>query len=286
MKEFNGKVAVITGAASGIGRGIAERCVKESMKVVLADIEEETLTKTAEEMKESGAEVLSVLTDVSKAGDIEVLAQKTLDAFGAVHLLCNNAGVSVLTSIWESTLADWEWIMGVNLWGVIHGVRIFVPIMLEQDTECHIVNTSSGAGLMSSHGIGIYKVTKHGVVTLSETLHIELAKKEAKVKVSVLCPGFVRTRIMDSERNRPVALQNEPTTEPPSPEDVMDYQAWSQAIQEGMPVQQVADCVFQAIMDEKFYIFTHPEVKPMIQLRLEDISQERNPTDALAGTGL
>jgi short-subunit dehydrogenase len=169
---------------------------------------------------------------------------------------------------------------------VVPGVRTFVPIMLKQDAEGHIVNTASLAGLASYHSDGIYKVTKHGIVTLSETLCHELAQQEAKIKVSVLCPAFVRTQIMDAERNRPVALQNPPKEEPPSPEDVMRYQAWYQAVQEGMPPQQVADCVFQAIRDEKFYILTHPETKPLIQLRMEDILHERNPTDALAGRGL
>jgi NADP-dependent 3-hydroxy acid dehydrogenase YdfG len=152
MKEFKDKVAVITGAASGIGRAIAFRCAQEGMKVVLTDIEEKALTQTETEMKALGAAVLAVLTDVSKASDLEALAQKTLDAFGAVHLLCNNAGVDAGTSIWESSLADWQWVMGVNLWGVIHGVRVFVPIMLEQDTDSHIVNTASISGLVSIPG--------------------------------------------------------------------------------------------------------------------------------------
>jgi len=286
MKEFRDKVAVITGAASGIGRAIAERCVQEGMKVVLADIEETALAEAARDMKEASADVLAVPTDVSKARDVELLAQKTLDAFGAVHLLCNNAGVSGGGVIWESTLADWEWVMGVNLWGVIHGVRTFVPIMLEQGTEGHIVNTASLAGLTSYPGGGTYKVAKHGVVALSETLHHDLAQKEAKVKVSVLCPGFVKTQILDSDRNRPVALRNEPVKEPPSPEDVMRYQAWHQAVQEGIPPLQVADCVFQAIRDERFYVLTHPEQNPLIQLRMEDILRERKPTNALAGMGL
>ena len=196
MQAFNDKVAVITGAASGIGRAIAERCVQEGMKVVLADVEVEALTQTEADMKTAGATVLAVLTDVAQAADVEALAHKTLDAFGAVHLLCNNAGVGAGTSIWESPIADWEWVMGVNLWGVIHGVRVFVPIMLAQDTACHIVNTASMAGLVSGSGLGVYRVTKHGVVTLSETLYHELVQRGAKVKVSVLCPGYVNTRIM------------------------------------------------------------------------------------------
>lgn len=284
MKEFKDRVAVITGAASGIGRAIAERCAQEGMKVVLADVEEQALAKAENELKAVDADVVAVLTDVSKASDVERLAKKTLDAFGSVHLLFNNAGVSAGTSIWESTLADWEWVLSVNLWGVIHGVRTFVPIMLEQGTEGHIVNTASVAGLTSYHGTGIYKVTKHGVVTLSETLHHELALLQAKIKVSVLCPGFVSTKIIDCARNRPATLQNEPSREPPSPEDVMRYQAWSRTFREAMPPQQVADCVFEAIREERFYILTHPEYRQMIRLRMEDILLERNPTDTLAGT--
>ena len=160
MKEFKDKVAVITGAASGIGRALADRCVQEGMKVVLADVEVEALTKTEESMKAAGATVLAVRTDVSQAGDVEALAEKTLEAFGAVHLLCNNAGVATEAAVWESTIAEWEWVMGVNLWGVIHGVRVFVPVMLAQDTECHVVNTASMAGLISGPGLGVYKVTQ------------------------------------------------------------------------------------------------------------------------------
>ena len=203
MKEFKGKVAVVTGAASGIGRALADRSVQEGMKVVLADVEVEALAKTEAGLKSSGATVLAVPTDVSQARDVAALAQKTLEVFGAVHLLCNNAGVGTEAAIWESTLEEWEWVMGVNLWGVIHGVRAFVPHMLAQDTECHIVNTASMAGLISGPGLGAYKVTKHAVVSLSETLYHELAERGARVGVSVLCPGIVNTRIMESARNRP-----------------------------------------------------------------------------------
>jgi NAD(P)-dependent dehydrogenase (short-subunit alcohol dehydrogenase family) len=275
MKEFKGKVAVITGAASGIGRGIAERCAQEGMKVVLADVEENALTQTEEAMHTAGATVLAVLTDVSKASDVEALAQKTLAAFGAIHLVCNNAGVGAVASSWESTLNDWQWVMGVNLWGVIHGVRVFVPIMLAQDTECHMVNTASIAGLLPYHPLSAsYHVTKHGVVALSEQLYYELAQRGAKVKVSVLCPGGVSTRIMDSGRNRPTALQNAPAEVQLGPA----YEAMMQAVQDGMSPQQVADYVFKAVRDEKFYILPHPEYKPLVQTRMEDILQERNPT--------
>ena len=291
MKEFRGKVAVITGAASGIGRGLAERCAEEGMKVVLADVEEEALSLTDADLKAGGASTLAVVTDVSKADDVEALAQKTLDAFGAVHLLCNNAGVGAGFSIWESTLADWQWVIGVNLWGVIHGVHTFVPIMLKQGTECHVVNTASMAGLASGPSQGIYKVTKHGVVSLSETLFHELAMVGANVGVSVLCPGFVNTNVSDCERNRPSELQNDPAVQMERervmaiPEVQAVVQALQRSILEGMSPRQVADIVFDAVREKKFYILANAEpFRPTIQSRLEDIVQERNPTRVIPGT--
>jgi NAD(P)-dependent dehydrogenase (short-subunit alcohol dehydrogenase family) len=275
MKEFKDRVAVITGAASGIGRALADRCVQEGMKAVLADVELEPLAQAEASMNASGATVLAVRTDVSQARDLEALAQKTLEAFGAVHLLCNNAGVGTEAAIWESTIAEWEWVMGVNLWGVIHGVRVFVPLMLAQDTECHIVNTASMAGLISGPGLGVYKVTKHGVVTLSETLHHELAERGARVKVSVLCPGIVNTRIMESARNRPGHL---PPTEPPGPASGARWEALRRLVPAGMPPVQVADAVFEALRKDQFYILTHPESKEPVRTRMEDILQERSPT--------
>jgi NAD(P)-dependent dehydrogenase (short-subunit alcohol dehydrogenase family) len=285
MKEFTGKVALVTGAASGIGRGLAERFAAEGMKVVLADIEREALAATESEMKANGATVLAVPTDVSKASDVEALADKTIDAFGAVHIVCNNAGVVVGGVSWERTVADWQWMLGINLWGVIHGIRVFMPIMLAQDTEGHVVNTASMAGLISLPGFVTYNVTKHAVVTLSETLHHELALRGAKVKVSVLCPLWVNTRIADSDRNRPAELQNEPAADIRTPEMEAMEQSLRQVLASGLSIEEVADHVLRAVRDEKFYILTHPDTKDAIRRRMENILEERNPVVDWEGFG-
>lgn len=279
MKDLEGKVAVVTGAASGIGRALVQRFATEGMKVVLADIEQEALAKAESEMKGQGATVLAVRTDVSKAGDVEALAEKTLDAFGAVHVLCNNAGVvnPADRPLWECTLAELEWVMGVNVWGVIHGIRVFVPIMLEQDTECHIVNTGSTGGLVSTPNDAIYTMTKHGVVALSETIRLRLAKEKTKIKVSVLCPGFTNTQLVEAARNRPTELQDDSEVKPLSPQEEQRIQTMHQVLQEGMPPSQVADYVVNAIREEKFYIWTHPEFKQEVEARMQNILQERNP---------
>ncbi len=286
MKDFQGKVAVVTGAASGIGRALAAKSAQEGMKAVLADVEDGALKQAKEELQASGAQVLAIPTDVSQAGEVEALARITFDTYGAVHLLFNNAGVSAGTTVWESSLADWQWVLGVNLWGVIHGVHFFVPRMLAQDSEGHIVNTASAFGLVSSSGAGVYKVSKYGIVTLSETLALELAARGARLKVSVLCPGFVNTRVMDAERNRPLALANVPEKQQMSPEVAAMTEAamhaFRQLIQAGLPPSQVADLVFDAIRREQFYILTHPQgTKLGVQLRMEDILQERMPTETI-----
>ncbi len=279
MKEFKDKVAVITGAASGIGRGIAERCVEEGMKVVLADINEGDLRKAETEIKALGGTVLSVRTDITKRNDLELLARKTLDAFGEVHLLVNNAGVGAGGSPWEATWSDWEWVIGVNLWGVIHGVKIFTPIMLAQNTDCHIVNTASLAGLVVGGSSAPYSVTKHAVVALSESLYLALEERNALVKVSVLCPGFVKTNIMNAERNRPVELQNEPVEIPPQVQAYLDF--LNAGVEAGMSPLQVADQVFEAIKEEKFYILTHPEWLPVIKLRVDNLLRVENPQNPI-----
>jgi NAD(P)-dependent dehydrogenase (short-subunit alcohol dehydrogenase family) len=280
MKEFKGKVAVITGAASGIGRGIAERCVSEGMKVVLADIDEANLTKAEAELKTSGGTVLGVRTDVSKRSDVELLARRAVDAFGQVHLLFNNAGVAAGGPPWEATWNDWEWVIGVNLWGVIYGVKVFTPQMLAQNTECHIINTSSAAGLIAGGFSAPYTVTKHAVVALSESLYLTLQQRNSLVKVSVLCPGLVRTNIANAERNRPPELRNEPVTM--TPEMQAGLAAFKAAMEASMPPFQVADVVFDAIRKEQFYILPHPEWTEVIQLRTDKLLRMENPQSPAA----
>jgi len=279
MKTFRDRVAVITGAASGIGRAIADRCAREGMRVVLADVEAPALAQTEAELTATGADVLAVLTDVSKAGDVGELAQRTLDAYGAVHLLCNNAGVGTGSTAWESTIHDWQWVIGVNLWGVLHGIRTFLPIMLDQGVEGHIVNTASVAGLVSYTHDAAYHATKHAVVALSEKMYYDLALRGARVGVSVLCPGLVNTRIMDGARNRPPELQNERAAIEVTPEMVAAYEAQRKAIEAGMSPDQVADRTFQAIEDGRFYILTHPELTPLIEARMRAVVNGQNPVD-------
>ena len=290
MKEFKNKVAVITGAASGIGLGIARRAAKEGMKLVVADIEKDALIKTEEELKSSGVDVISVLTDVSKSEAIEKLAQKTIDTFGEVHLLCNNAGVAAPGLLWECTLDDWSWVLGVNLWGVIHGVRTFVPIMIQQENECHIVNTSSMAGLMpGSGGNGIYSVTKQGVVALSESLRDAFMQGGAKIGVSVLCPGIVNTKITDSERNRPAEFCG-PDYEPcfdriiKNHPDVEELVRGAPKLWEmGTSPDQSGDVVFEAIKNKIFYIYTEIGLvwKRAMKNRFNEILEDYQKTKAI-----
>ena len=277
MKEFKDKVAVITGASSGIGFGIAERCAQLGMKVVLAGINAANLTQAEEKLKSTGATILSVRTDVSKREDVEALAQKTLDAFGAVHLLVNNAGVGAGTTVWESTWEDWEWVMDVNLWGVIYGVKVFTPIMLAQDTEAHIVNIASIAGLLPSHPSSPYQVTKHAIVGLTESLYYSLAERESKVKVSLLCPGWVKTSILKSERNRPPELQNKPGAISNKRAALDSFRKMQEALEAGISIQEFANHVFNAIQNEQFYVLTHPEHMPEIQERMDHILRQENP---------
>jgi len=283
MKEFKNKVAVITGAASGIGWGLSERCAREGMHVVMADIEEAALQSSANKLKETGASVIAVQTDVSKGEQIESLAQKALDEFGGVHLLANNAGVGSGQRMWMSTEADWQWVLGVNLWGTIHAVRHFVPIMLAQDTECHIVNTASIEGFWSRASGGLYQVSKHALVVLSEVLYYQLKMETEKIGVSVLAPGAVDTGILDSGRNRPPDLQNPPESIPVlTPAMQERFEEMRQAFKEGMKPLEVADHIFKAIRKDKFYIFTHPDLKKHIKSRMKNILKEKTPQSPFA----
>lgn len=278
MKEFRDKVAVITGGASGLGLAMARHAAARGMKLVLADIEEDALRRAEQEFLKAGVPVIGIWTDVSRAQDIERLAEKSLAAFGAVHLLCNNAGVAAGGAVWENTIADWEWVLGVNVWGVIHGVRTFLPIMLRQDTECHVVNTASVAGLLSVPNMGIYCVSKHSVVTLSECLHHDLQQRDASIGVSVLCPAYVPTGIADSERNRPALLRN--AQRPRTAEEIAREEQLRHAVTSGrITAEQVAGQVFDAVENDRFYVLTHPKIKSAIETRMQDILLERAPTD-------
>ena len=279
MKDFKSKVAVITGGASGIGRALADRCVHEGMKVVLADVAEASLAQAESELKASGGTVLAVRTDVSKRAEVERLAHQAVDAFGQVHLLFNNAGIAAGGAAWEATWNDWEWVIGVNLWGVIHGVKVFAPLMLAQNTECHIVNTASAAGLVVGSGSAPYAVTKHAVVALSESMCLALQQRNSAVKVSVLCPGLVRTNIVNAERNRPPELRNEPV--PLSPEMQARLAAFKAAMETSTPPARVADVVFDAIQKEQFYILSHPEWMEVVQRRTDKLLRMENPENPL-----
>ena len=285
MQDFRGKTAVVTGAASGIGRALAQSFAAEGMRVVLADVEEPALNEAAGALRAAGAEVLAVPTDVAKAADMETLARKTVEAFGEVHIICNNAGVFTGGLSWEASVADYEWVLGVNMWGVIHGIRSFMPLLLEQGGEGHVVNTSSMAGVTTMPYASIYHVSKHAVLALSECLHHELALRGSRIKVSVLCPEVVATHIGASARNRPRELQLDPARSAPSPEREVVEQALVEAIQKGVPPSEMAERVLKAIREERFYILSDDEWRKSCNTRLEDIREGRNPTLSLPGVG-
>jgi len=276
VKDVKGKVAVVTGAASGIGRGMCETFVQAGMRVVLSDVEEKALALTTAGLRNAGADVHAVVTDVSKAEQVDALAKETLSKYGAVHVVCNNAGVGTSGfPSWTSTLDDWHWVLGVNLMGVIHGVRTFLPIMIDQNTEGHIVNTASLAGLVSGGGT-IYGVSKFGVVALSEGVYVELQRGGFKPGISVLCPGFVDTNILKAERNRPADLSNA-SAQPTGP--VFDvFREWfEEQVRNGMSPRRVGEIVLDAIREDRFYILPHPEWAPAIENRARQIVAGENP---------
>jgi NAD(P)-dependent dehydrogenase (short-subunit alcohol dehydrogenase family) len=272
MQTFSGRVAVVTGAASGIGFGLAERLAAEGMHVVLADIEEIPLAAAAQRLRSAGADVVHVRCDVSRGEDVDRLAAEAVSAFGAVHVLCNNAGVADTSgaSVWEASLEDWQWVVGVNFWGVVHGIRTFVPLLLQQDAG-YVVNTASAAGLLPGV-LGSYSATKHAVVALSESLQMQLSAIGARVGVSVLCPGAVATRIMEAERNRPGGARSTLPTNPAA-RPIMDR--LRQTIPVGTQPSEIAAHVVEAMREERLYILPHPSVLEGVRQRVEDIEAGR-----------
>jgi NAD(P)-dependent dehydrogenase (short-subunit alcohol dehydrogenase family) len=276
MKDLAGKVAVVTGAASGIGRALARAFAVEGMKVVLADVEEAPLGLVEAELGAQGATVLAVRTDVADGAEVARLAAVTVEHFGAVHVVCNNAGVGGASGpLWALGEADWAWTLGVNLWGVIHGIRAFVPILLAQG-EGHVVNTASIAGLLSPASMGPYVASKHGVVAISEVLARDLLAAGSKVVVSVLCPAFVRTRIHESVRDRPAHLAGA-GADPRPAEGVMTAADIRALVEEGMEPETLAVRTVEAIREDRFYILTHPETVGAIRHRFDDILQGNYP---------
>ena len=276
MRVFEGRVAVVTGAASGIGLALAQRFATEGMKVVMADVEAAALDRAAAAVRATAPAVLATRVDVSRAEDVERLARETYAAFGAAHVVCNNAGVAVIGAVHEHSLADWQWVLGVNLWGVIHGVRAFVPRMLAGGDEGHIVNTASMAGLTTAPFMSVYDVTKHGVVALSESMYKEFEMTGAPLGVSVVCPGLIDTNIMRSSRNRPAELAEEGKAGPMA-------QAFGQGLADrlttGYPPSEVAEQVVRGIRNRRFYIVpAQPEVRRWAAVRAQDIIELRNPT--------
>lgn len=252
MRDFEDKVAVITGAGRGIGRGIALRCAAEGMRVVLAGIGLDSLTSTEADLKKLGAVTKIVQTDVRKVDEIENLAEITLSTFGEAHLLVNNAGVGVYHSVWENSLADWEWVMGVNFWGVLYGIQAFVPIMMKQSAQCHIVNVSSLNGVYPGQpALGSYSASKHAVVSLTESLYYELSETAPHIAVSVYIPGGVDTDIPDAERNRPDELKNEHDV---SNEQRERTKALRNHLAAGKTIEEAADILFKGLRENKLYI--------------------------------
>jgi len=275
VQELRDKVAVVTGGASGIGLAVARRAAAEGMRLVLADIDEPGLKVAVDELASGGTSVLGVPTDVSDPGAVEALAAQTVSNFGAVHVVHNNAGVGIGGPMWEVTDTDWKWVLGVNLFGVVNGIRAFVPRFIEQG-EGHVVNTASLAGLVSAPLMGPYNASKHAVVTISETLAKDLRMFGATgVGVSVLCPGFVKTGIAESERSRP---QWAPPPEE-SPVTEMLRATFHNLVDNGIDAEPVAEAVIEAVKTNRFYILTHDESQAAVAVRMRDILEGRTPSD-------
>jgi NAD(P)-dependent dehydrogenase (short-subunit alcohol dehydrogenase family) len=281
-----GQTAVITGAGSGFGLELARLGASKGLNLVITDVQQDALDAAKTELTDLGAKVVALRGDVSRAADIDALAAICLERFGVPNLVINNAGVAHGGLIWEHTTSDWEWVLGVNLWGVIHGVRVFTPLMLEaarQDAnwQGHIVNVASMAGLLNSPNMGAYNVSKHAVVSLTETLYQDLALVTDQVHASVLCPYFVPTGIHKSHRNRPAELRSEGK---PTPSQMIAQAMSTKAVTSGrVSATDVAQLVFNAVEQNQFYVYSHPQALGMVQTRMEDVVQVRNPTDPFAG---
>ena len=282
MQSFAEKTAVITGAGSGLGREFALLGAKLGMRLVLADVQQDALKQTEASAMALGADVLSQVCDVRNGDQVESLAQRAVQRFGSIHLVFNNAGVGAGGLIWESTQHDWEWVLGVNVWGVVHGVRVFTPIMLASEKadptfQGHIVNTASMAGLLTPPAMGVYNVSKHAVVALTETLYHDLSLIESGLGVSVLCPYFVPTGISQSENVRPSDTK---PAEPATRSQQLSQAMLEKAVTAGkVSAAEVAQMTFDAIRARQFYIYSHPQALGNVERRMQDILQARDPSD-------
>jgi len=283
MNGFKGRTAVITGAASGFGLECSRLAAREGMNVVMADVQPDALELSVHEVEGLGAKVLPFRVDVSNALQVDALAAATRKRFGVPHFVFNNAGVGSGGLVWEHSLKDWEWVLGVNLWGVVHGVRAFTPMMLEAAAadpayRGHIVNTASMAGLLNPPNMGVYNVSKHAVVSLSETLYQDLSLVTDQVHAHVLCPYFVPTGITASHRNRPDAMKDAHAQ--PTRSQLIAQAMSDKAVSSGkVTAADVAAKVFDAMRERRFYIYSHPKALGTVQARLEDVIQARNPSD-------
>jgi len=277
MHHFENQVAVITGAAGGLGLALAHHAASLGMKLVLADVDAAALAVAVDGLSADGTEVLGVVTDVSDSAQLEALAAASMQRYGKVHLLFNNAGVGAGGLIWENSANDYQWVFGVNVAGVLNGLRAFVPLMLAHGEAAHIVNTASVAGMLAAPALGLYNASKHAVVGLTETLYNDLKLVGAQVSCSVLCPAYFDTGIADSERTRPATLRNQA---PLTDSQRATLAQLHKAVKSGkLGAAEIAAQTFEAIRHDQFYILTHAAIKPAIALRAEDIALERNPSD-------
>ena len=281
ISNFKGKTAVLTGAGSGFGLECARIAAHNGMNVVLVDVQKDALDAAKTELEATGTQVMASLVDVSNAAQMQALANDVQQQFGAPHFVFNNAGVASGGLLWENSEADWQWVLGVNVWGVIHGVRLFTPMMLEaakndSNYQGHIVNTASMAGLLTPPNMGVYNVSKHAVVALTETLYQDLKLVTDQISASVLCPYFVPTGISQSHRNRPSTLK----ADKPTQSQLIGQAMSDKAVSSGkVTAAEVAQLVFDAVAQDQFYIYSHPQALGNVQSRMEAIVQQHNPPD-------